>query len=350
MKICFVLPKVSRYAVGGYKIVFEYANRLTLRGHQIQIIFLNDDFMRKYPIPQVVRDVIGRYEVHRQPTWFELKKTVRKRCVHIHQLEEISKGYDWIVATSYDTVNPVSKVHNGCKKAYLIQDFEIWNASEHEVTYSYSLGMRNIVISSWLKGIVQQYSIDPVICIPNAIDTEIFKVQNDIQTRNNLVIGLLYHRDEHKGLKYSFKSLEILKQRYPDLRVEMFGAYKAPINLPEWYNFSLNVSPEELCNIYNRCSIFMCSSVNEGFGLTGAESMACGCAFVTTGYQGVYEYAIDGVNALISPVKNPNALADNVDRLFQDDNLRVKIATRGAETIKNRSWEKTVKLFEDALE
>ena len=31
MKICIVLPKFARKAIGGYKIAFEYANRLSKR-------------------------------------------------------------------------------------------------------------------------------------------------------------------------------------------------------------------------------------------------------------------------------------------------------------------------------
>ena len=39
MKISFVLPGVSRVPVGGYKMIFEYANRLCKRGHEITLIF-----------------------------------------------------------------------------------------------------------------------------------------------------------------------------------------------------------------------------------------------------------------------------------------------------------------------
>ena len=57
-------------------------------------------------------------------------------------------------------------------------------------------------------------------------------------------------------------------------------------------------------DILNYASIFICSSINEGFGLTGAESMACGCALATTSYPAVFEYAVDKKNCLVSPVKD----------------------------------------------
>ena len=45
MNICFVLPRMSNKAVGGYKIVYEYANRLADRGHSVSILFLNTNYL-----------------------------------------------------------------------------------------------------------------------------------------------------------------------------------------------------------------------------------------------------------------------------------------------------------------
>lgn len=39
MKIIFVLLGLSKHPVGGFKIVFEYANRFTACGHDVCIVF-----------------------------------------------------------------------------------------------------------------------------------------------------------------------------------------------------------------------------------------------------------------------------------------------------------------------
>ena len=74
MNITFVLPKVSRYPVGGYKMTFEYANRLKERGHDISIVFLNDRFMEKYKIPKIIRKRIAGIITGIEPRWFNLNK------------------------------------------------------------------------------------------------------------------------------------------------------------------------------------------------------------------------------------------------------------------------------------
>ena len=38
MRISFVLPCSGRYPIGGFRIVYEYANRLADRGHQVSIV------------------------------------------------------------------------------------------------------------------------------------------------------------------------------------------------------------------------------------------------------------------------------------------------------------------------
>lgn len=93
----------------------------------------------------------------------------------------------------------------------------------------------------------------------------------------------------------------------------------------------------------------MCSSLEEGFGLPGLEAMACGCALVSTSYKGVLEYAIDSVNALLSPIKDAKSMADNVERLFENEILRKRITKNGIKTGIERSLDKSAKKFESAL-
>ena len=93
----------------------------------------------------------------------------------------------------------------------------------------------------------------------------------------------------------------------------------------------------------------MCSSIEEGFGLPGLEAMACGCALVSTEYKGVREYAIDGKNSLLSKIRNPQDMAENIKKIFDDEELRMKIVKNGIETAKERSLELAGEKFEKVL-
>ena len=99
----------------------------------------------------------------------------------------------------------------------------------------------------------------------------------------------------------------------------------------------------------NNSSVFLCPTIREGFGLTGAESMACGCALVSTNYAGVREYAVDGRNSLLCDVNSENSLYKALKRCMEDNNLRIRLARTGNEDIQAFSWKSAIDKFERML-
>lgn len=347
--ICFVLPEASNHPIGGYKMTFEYANRLAIAGYKVKILFLNESGLKKYPVPKFIKHMFENFRTKREPRWFKLHPNVEKISSTQKNYRQFLQNVDIAIATAVTTAYPVKTLFPNSKKMYLIQDFEDWNVSPEFVYKTYGLGYTNIVVSKWLKNTVDKYSKKPSIYIQNPLNTDKYKVINSIENRNRYSIGMLYHESPIKGCKYSIQALKKVKEKYPSLKLLMFGAYDPPRNLPSWITYYKNASSEQTIKIYNSVSIFVSGSVKEGFGLTGLESMACGSALVSTNYRGVQEYALDGKNALLSPIKNIDGLANNIIRLIEDDNLRIKIAYNGEKTAKEFSWEKAYKKFENTI-
>lgn len=350
MKITFCVPGISRKPVGGEKVIYEFANRLSSNGNEVTIAAMSRDIFKKTKLPLMVRLAIYRIAIRIKliPSWFNLSNKVKVDVISSYEAENF-KNSDFIVATAVDTALPVYKLPNEKgEKIYLIQDYENWNYSNLYVNKTYSLGMKNIVISRWLQKTVQNYDHNKTYFIPNAIDTNMFYPIIPTSQRSKHTIGLLYHKGKFKGLKYAFDALNIVHQKYPDLVVMMFGAPKRP-NVPKWYEYYSNISSKEVNLLYNKCSIFLCASIKEGFGLTGAESMAAGCALVSTKYKGVFEYAEDNYNALLTDIKDSKGLAENIMRLFEDDKKRISITNNGVKSIQDRTWDRTIKEFEKIL-
>lgn len=70
-------------------------------------------------------------------------------------------------------------------------------------------------------------------------------------------------------------------------------------------------------------SVFALSSVHEGLPMALAEGMACGLACVAFDCApGVREMVTDGVDGIVVPPRNVAALADGLDRLMADPELR----------------------------
>ena len=348
MKVCFILPLVSRSPVGGYKIVYEYANRLADSGYTVQLLYMNEDALKQYPLPEFLRIKLSNIETRIEPRWFSLNNTIEKISSNDKNFKKRIEDVDIVIATAIWTIAYAEKYFRKSKKVYFIQDYETWDHSINYVHETYALGYTNIVVSTWLKDIVDQYSKNPSILIKNPIDLNAYKIITPVTNRRKHTISLLYHINEYKGVKYALEAINHLHEIYPDLEVYMFGVFDYKDNQP-WINYTFRASQQQTVEIYNKTRVFLCATIEEGYGLTGLEAMACGNVLVSTNYQGVREYAKDGYNALLSPVKDVDALVENVKRVFEDNELSQRLVKNGQESVRNFSWDEAYKKFEKAI-
>lgn len=353
MKLCFVLPGYSKTPAGGYKIVYEYANRLANKGYEIVLLYYNENALKRFHLPEPMRKMAANYLVKRGPSWLSLDRRIVSLSLFDNDFDKKMFGVDVVVYTSVDTVFSsyylLDKYNKNLKKVYFIQGYENWSTTDRNVQKTYELNMDNIVISEWLKKIVDKYSQRISILIKDPIDLNIYKINKPIRSRKPHTIGLLYHTMSHKGLKYSIAAVQQLKKKYPDLDVYMFGVPKRPKEFPSWIHYTKKASQQQTVEIYNKVSVWLCATIDEGFGLTGLEAMACGDVLVSTAYTGVFEYAKDGYNALLSPVKDVDALVKNVEKVFEDDELRNNLIRNAQESVKDFSWDIAVDKFEEAI-
>lgn len=346
MKITMALPHPAWRPVGGYRVVYEYADRLAAKGHELTICHSLRLPHTEYTRPYIVRYLGYHLLKNRMPTWFTFENKVDLQIVPAIADETIPDG-DMLMATSWATAYAVSKLSpSKGKKFYLIQHYEVWDGDKDLVDKTYTLGLGNIVIAKWLKDTVEGLGGEVVAHIPNGMNFDLFKLKNQIEERNPLSVAIMYHTADWKGSKDGFAALEMVREKFPELSVSVFSAYPKPDWLPEWVSFTQSPPQSSLVDIYNSSAIFISPSWAEGWPLPPAESMACGCALVTTDIGGVHDYAIHEKTALLSPPKNPKALADNILRLLNDDELRITLAKSGYDHIRNFTWDNSVNKLE----
>lgn len=351
VEITFVLQGYSKYPIGGYKMVFEYASQFIMRGYGVNIVFDCSPEAKRHPgIPVFIRKFCYKFLVWYYPKWFALNPKIHKICAYTGINDRELPDADFVCATAVGTANDVAKLSiNKGKKLYFIQGFENWGSwTADAVKETYRLEMKNIVIAKWLEKIVQDSGADCVL-IPNGIDFDVFNINIPIASRKGHTVSMLYHDQVHKGSVYGIAALEKLKERYPDLQATLFGVPKRPDDLPKWIQYIQSATQPQLRQVYNQSKIYLCPSTKEGFGLTGAEAMACGCAYVASDYGGVHEYATDGRNVLLSPPKDVEGLVEHISYLFDHDDERIKLARQGYEDIQALDWNKSVDKFEDVL-
>jgi glycosyltransferase involved in cell wall biosynthesis len=353
MQVTFVLPLYLNYPAGGFKVVYEYANCLHDRGHQVTLIHprqtepanstIEKAKSRLWPLRMHWRD-------RRLVPWFRLRPGIRVELVTDLREKNIPSA-DAVIATGYNTAFWVDRyaAEKG-RKFYLIQHYETWDGDVAEVNQTWMLPMHKIVIAKWLWQIAKNFGeAGRTTYIPNGLDFRQFRVTTPLAERP-LRVGMLAHPFEWKGTLDGITALTEVKKRLPELQAVFFGTHPRPAQAPDWIEYKQRPDPVELLELYNSCAVFLHPSWAEGWPLPPAEAMACGCALVAAANPGVQDYAEDGVTALLAEIKNPIALADCLTTVLTDSAFRQRLAQTGRAKITEYTWERaTVALAEVLL-
>jgi len=351
--IVILMPREGSWPSGGLKVILEYANRMSEDGYNVKLIFplfrINEHFDIIHRLYFFFFTYL-RYKITKKyvPTWIQLSKNIKYKFVWSLEKYHYSKN-DVFISTAIHTAYSLDKYRvPSDNKYYFIQDFENWDFSYEEVIRSYKFNNHKIVIAKWLHNILSSNGISSDI-VPNGFHLDVFKINKSILERDRKSVIALYHRSATKDMPTLFAALDIVHHKIADIKVNLFGVPPQPANLPFWITYHQTPPKDELIELYNNAAIYVGSSKIEGWGLPVGEAMCCGCAVACTNNDGYLEMAKDNETALVSEVENPKALANNIIKLINDNELRYRIAMSGNKHIQEFDINKSSKKFEDIV-
>ena len=180
--------------------------------------------------------------------------------------------------------------------------------------------------------------------------TELYERSSDIgfndpfKIYSGCVIGVICRQDPRKGISTFLKSLKILNDRGIDYRCFIAGDgiflkknRKLAIRLGleskvRFLGFVESVEP-----YLEASDIYVLPTLEEGSGaISLLEAMQYGIPIVTTYCDGIPEDFIDGETALLVPTKDSESLADAIEKLIKEPELRKKLAKNVKEDYKKR--------------
>jgi glycosyltransferase involved in cell wall biosynthesis len=357
LRITFLLPLPGTNPVGGFKVVYEYANYLAKQGHRVSIvhpaIFRIDLPLFRLPLKtalRTVRDYVRKkFNGEFKPaSWFAVLPAVRLLWVWSLAARNVPDG-DVVIATAWETAEwaqtyPESKG----KKFYLIQHLETWSGPEERVFDTWKAPLEKIVIASWLQEIAEGFG-QTAHLIHNGLDFERFSLTNPQASRDPHRLLMMFHTVDWKGSADGLAAFEIARKQEPELQLTLFSVVPPPETLPAGVEYFHNPPQKVLRDLYNNASIFVLPSWAEGFPLPPAEALQCGAAIVVTDIGGTKPFAIHEQTALRTPVKDPEAMAATILRLVRDQEFRLRLAQDGHAFIQQFTWEKAGASFEAVL-
>jgi GT2 family glycosyltransferase/glycosyltransferase involved in cell wall biosynthesis len=310
---------------GGHRDIFEHLNRLAARGHDVALYTLGDP-----------------------PEWFPLRVAVRS-FEDYDALGDALAEVDAIkVATWWMTAAPVwrASIPRGLP-VYFVQDIETSYYPDHErarhaVLDSYRPEFRYMTISSWNRERLRELDLDAEL-IPPGIDLDNFRPRADVQRRDDMVLAL-GRTNPLKNLPLTLAAWRALQPPRPELC--LFGI--EPELAHDGVRYVDSPSDERVNELLCEATVFVQTSVHEGFALPPLEAMATGAAVVCTDAHGNRDFCVDGVNCLM-PEASAGAVRAALERLLGDRELRVALGRAGIETAGEYAWERRIDALEQFL-
>lgn len=183
MTISFLFPHPVDGPTGGYKVVYEYANRLAADGHKVYIVYSGSIFWKKKPLyfklTNCFRYIQHQIKGYSGKKWFNLDSRVKETLSLSLNQRHTPKSDIYICTSPYTAM--YLKDYNTEQKYYLIQGYENWgNVDDRKLRETYHYPLRKIVISHWLQHIIEQEEHEQCTLIPNGFDFTFFKLTTPI--------------------------------------------------------------------------------------------------------------------------------------------------------------------------
>ncbi|MBN2100701.1 glycosyltransferase family 4 protein [Candidatus Dojkabacteria bacterium] len=140
-----------------------------------------------------------------------------------------------------------------------------------------------------------------------------------------------------KGYNYLIEALAKLPENVESLIVSEGPDKKILENLAEKLgvrervHFLGRLSDEEKFQYLEASDIYVMSSLHEGFGIVLVEAMYTGLPIVSTKCGGAEDIVKEGVNGIFARVADSDDLAQKIEKIVNDRNLRIKYGEKSRE-------------------
>jgi glycosyltransferase involved in cell wall biosynthesis len=157
------------------------------------------------------------------------------------------------------------------------------------------------------------------------------------------------HTHPRKNLPTLLRAMALLRQKGMSLAFVQIGGRPSDthtrliheLGLEQAIHFVGRIPDADLVALYSAAAVFVFPSLYEGFGLPVLEAMACGTPVVASNAASLPEVVGDA-GLLVAP-DSPQALAEAIAQVLDDQALAAELRQRGLERARRSTWEQTAR-------
>ena len=169
--------------------------------------------------------------------------------------------------------------------------------------------------------------------LPLGVDYQLLSSLSETVSEKEISFCTIGAVKERKGALYSIKAIDIIKNKFPNVKLYIIGrndnkyaeSCKDYVKLKQLQDNIEFLGPKDWCDlpyIYNKCIANILHSVNvdtgdfEGFGLIHLEANCCNIPTIGTYDCGNETAIINGINGFLTKQKDVNQLSSVMEELI----------------------------------
>lgn len=215
-------------------------------------------------------------------------------------------------------------------------------------------------VSSYMKKIATRLGAKDVVVIPNGVDTSKFRPMDRQKLRQKYgyspkesIIISTSRLTPKNGMDDLIRAVARVCQEFPNIRLVIVGeGVQRPelerlireLKLESMVELPGSVPNEQIPEYLNLADLFVRPALDEGFGISFIEAMACHVPVIGSAVGGILEVIEDGRNGLMVTPGDIDDITQKIITLLLDKELGQKLADGGYKTVQQKfTWQAVLK-------
>lgn len=202
--------------------------------------------------------------------------------------------------------------------------------------------IKNNIIKKEKVKIIKSVGVDTTkFSMDNYSEKELLQIKEKLNLGNKIVILMVARAIWDKGIKEYYESAKIIKAKYQSIEFLLVGGTDEGNHSCANEDFLNNGDVkwlghrDDMVEITAVCDIYVLPSYREGLPATLMEASSMSKPIVTTDTFGCKDVVDDGINGFLVPIKDSQKLAEKIEILINNKDLRIKMGKKALEKAQN---------------
>lgn len=216
--------------------------------------------------------------------------------------------------------------------------------------------------SEVMKIETSQYTDKEIEVTPFGVDMNIFKPMEGNKQKDIVTFGIVKTMTEKYGIDYLVRAYALFRNRVGEEafqttrlvivgggpKLEEYSSLAKELSIDHQVTFTGKIPHHQVPKMINTFDVFFVPSTldSESFGVAAVEAQACQVPVVVSNVGGLPEVTLDGETGFIVPSKDSEALAEKMELLYNDGELRKRLGANGRRhVLKHYEWNENAELM-----